>query len=62
MNAPLKRDEQIELMKNAVERHEKRMQKWMKDATVRSALARPAKGQKERSDYTRNDVTIARCG
>jgi hypothetical protein len=56
MNAPLNRDEQIK-------RHERLAATWAKDSTVRSALVRPASGQKTtKASYTRRDTVIARCG
>lgn len=38
--APLTRDQQIELMISAAQRHEERMKKWVSDKTVADALRR----------------------
>lgn len=62
MKAPLNRDQQIELMTNAKERHEARMQRWLSDAQLREAFSQPAPGQVGASPYTRKDEKVACCG
>lgn len=62
MSAPLNRDQQIELMQNATERHRARMAAWLSDATVREVVCQPAPGQADHSHYMRNDTLVACCG
>ncbi len=60
MNAPLNRDQQIELMKNVRERHQQRFSDWVSNRYVRDALLRPAPGQDEQASYVR-DVRRVAC-
>lgn len=62
MNAPLTRDEQIELMVDAEARHNERMRTWIGNAQVRQVLARPAKGQEPTQTYVEEDKVVACCG
>lgn len=62
MNAPLNRDQQIELMQNAEQRHRARMAAWLSDAAVREAVCQPAPGQASHSHYMRTDTLVACCG
>lgn len=39
--APVDRDTQIELIKNAAERHGERMKNWMANPVVRGVISRP---------------------
>ncbi len=55
--APIDRDRQIELMSSAKERHEKLMQKWTSDPTLRRAIAEPI----STSRYSREDLPVAKC-
>lgn len=61
MNAPLTRDQQIELMKASAERHTQRFAAWVANGTVRETLSRPAPGQTKAADYTHQRRRIA-CG
>ena len=61
MNAPLTRDQQIALMKNARERHQQRFAAWAANRTVREALNRPAPGQEEQALYERQTRRVACC-
>lgn len=59
MNAPLSRDQQIELMKNATKRHEERFAVWIANSTVRQALCRAAPGQVDEAAYTQERKRVA---
>lgn len=61
MSAPLSRDLQIKLMKEAQSRHKAHMTRWMSDSMIRELIAEPAKGQKNESHYMRTDKRIACC-
>lgn len=61
MNAPLNRDQQIDLMKNARERHQQRFADWAANRTVRDALLRAAPGQEEQLPYEREVRRFACC-
>ncbi|MEH3102157.1 hypothetical protein [Sphingomonas adhaesiva] len=61
MNAPLNRDQQIALMKDARERHQRRVAEWVDNRTVREALIRPAPGQDEQVSYERQTRRVACC-
>lgn len=60
MNAPLSRDQQIDLMKNARERHEARIQALLTHRVIREVISRPAEGQ-ESTSYLQEDRRIACC-
>jgi len=59
--APLTRDQQIELMKTAKDRHDATVARWMQDNTVRELLREPCEKQASAQHYRRRDVLIARC-
>lgn len=61
MNAPLTRDQQIELMKTARERHRERFAGWVANRTVRETLLQPAPGQEQSATYERQTRRIACC-
>lgn len=61
MNAPLNRDQQIALMKDARERHQRRFAEWAANRTVREALTRPAPAQDEQVSYQRQTRRVACC-
>lgn len=61
MNVPLNRDQQIELMKDAKNRHERRSARWMANRTIREAVCRPAPGQDDEAVYTRERKRVACC-
>lgn len=62
--APINRDIQIDLIKNAAERHAERMKNWMTNPVVRSVFSRPTEKQIQNSSelYTEQTTKIARCG
>lgn len=62
MKPPLNRDQQIELMQNAKQRHEARMAHWVSDSKIREVVSQPAPGQAEQSIYMRSDTLVACCG
>ncbi len=62
MVAPLTREQQIEFMQNAEERHNDLVDKWVSDKGVREVLARPAKGQSKDSAYLEEEKVMACCG
>ena len=62
MNAPINRDQQIELMQNAQQRHKARMAHWLADPLIREVVSQPAPGQTEASHYLRSDQLVACCG
>ncbi|WP_294354184.1 hypothetical protein [uncultured Sphingomonas sp.] len=61
MTAPLNRDQQNELMKNAKARHDARFAAWVSNRVVRETLSRPAPGQDDQPRYERETRRIA-CG
>ncbi len=61
MNAPLNRDQQIELMKNARERHSARFAVWIGNRTIQETMSRPAPGQNDQVEYKRSSRRIACC-
>lgn len=61
MTAPLTRDQQIEMMKNAKERHLARMQDWLSHRAIKEVLSKPAPGQVDEPEYARHD-RLACCG
>lgn len=63
MTAPLDRDRQIELMANAKERMETRVNAWIKNPQIRASLKRDAASHDERySLSTKATVKARRCG
>ena len=48
--APITREQQIELMKTAKERHEARARVWNNDPMIKRVLSEPAPGQ-DKSEY-----------
>lgn len=61
MKKILTRDEQIELMKTAEQRHNALVARVLKDDLVREVVSRPAPTQVH-SVYKRSPERIARCG
>ena len=61
MSAPLNREQQIELMRDADKRIPARVQAWLRDRTVRRVLSKPAPGQDTETIHTQKQVRIA-CG
>lgn len=61
MNAPLNRDQQIELMKHAQDRHRARFAAWIGNRTIQETLSRPAPGQDDQVEYERSSRRIACC-
>ena len=55
MTPPLNRDQQIELMKAAKERHHALMQGWLSHRAIKEVLSKPAPGQVDEPEYARND-------
>ena len=60
--APLNRDEQIELMKDASARMDSFVQKWSKSAVVAELLCEPHSELTDDDDYYRSGERIARHG
>ncbi|KAB0538072.1 hypothetical protein [Pseudochrobactrum saccharolyticum] len=62
--APVDRDTQIELIKNAAERHGERMKNWMANPVVRGVISRPTEQQLKQSStlYSEHTTMLARCG
>ena len=48
--APISREQQIELMRTAKERHESRAREWKKDPLIQRVISEPAPGQ-DQSQY-----------
>ena len=61
MTAPLTRDQQIELMKAAKERHADVVTRWKSDPAVRKQLREPSEKQRK-SQYQESDIRLQRCG
>lgn len=61
MKKILTRDEQIELMKTAAERHKALVSRVLKDDLVREVVSRPAPNQVP-SAYKRSPERMAKCG
>ena len=60
--APLNRDKQIELMKNASTRLDSRVEKWKASATISEVLRKPHHALSGGGDYARRDERVSRCG
>lgn len=56
--APLTRDQQIELMMSAKQRHEARMSKWVADKTIAASLRRKDPKHENVSAYIETDVRV----
>ncbi len=61
MTAPLTRDQQIELMLGAEERHKARFAAWMQVREIRGLVCRPASGQSDGAGYEHSERRIACC-
>lgn len=62
MSAPIDRDEQIELMKNAKTRIENRVKAWTQDKDVRRIVSQPAPGQNKDTIHTYKSMKLVRSG
>lgn len=62
MTAPLTRDQQIELMRTAKNRHRAGMAARLSDVAVRKTVCRPTKRQLELSSYSTSSKEMACCG
>lgn len=62
MSAPLDRDRQIELMANAKERIESRVNGWVKNPQIRASLKRDAAGHDRYNLSTKATTKVRRCG
>ncbi|WP_313030523.1 hypothetical protein [Brucella sp.] len=61
--APINRDIQIELMKNAAKRNDERMSKWMDNPVVRGVFARPTQEQAHKAEmYSDHTVRLRKYG
>ncbi len=61
MTAPIDRDRQIKLMREAQKRMSDRAQAWAKVPVIREALKRVPASQRD-EEYHRTVVKVARCG
>ncbi|WP_162798862.1 hypothetical protein [Paracoccus indicus] len=59
MKAPVDRELQIEIMKNAKQRSDERLEKWKKDAVVRDMISRPS--PKQASLTVTTGVRLRKC-
>ena len=60
--APIDRDKQIELMKNAAQRHSELFDGWVQDEAVRRVLSKPVSAEDAGGSYKRIDTKVACCG
>jgi hypothetical protein len=58
--APLDRDQQIEMMVNAAERHAAQAARWMADPQVKAVVA-ASPSEKRRYSYDESKHTLAGC-
>ncbi len=61
MNAPLSREQQIELMRDADKRMKARGEVWLRDRAIQRALRQPAPGQEDSVYHRRPTLKAARC-
>jgi hypothetical protein len=62
MNAPLSREQQIELMRDADKRMKARAKVWLRDPAIQRALRQPAPGQEASTYHRQATLKVARCG
>lgn len=59
---PLNRDEQIEMLRTARERHAGHVARWMADGTVQALVSEPPPPETPSADtFTRSSRLVARC-
>jgi hypothetical protein len=59
MNAPLTREQQIELMRDAPRRLHERMRAWLRDKTFREVVSEPAPHQEPATKVTRRPLKVS---
>lgn len=61
MNTPLTREQQIELMRDADQRMEARVNEWLRDRAFRQVVSKPAPNQESGTIHSRKELKLA-CG